>query len=255
MNIWTPKGKRIVKPTLAECAGLGLGLGFGGGGAAVSAYSPAANIATILAWYRGDLEAAASGWGDQSGTGDANKDAAQASAPLQPSLAAEAAFDGQPAFTFSGSKLFKTGTWSVAQAQPFTIILAVQWTSSASNEYAIDNLSDPSQCGIINSTGTISAFTGAHAPITTPEDPLVAQILAVEFNGASSRIFRSSTTATGSGNLGTGGFEGLTIGNYAGGGAFAASKIAEIVVFGGVDDTDRDDCVNYMGTRYNITIA
>lgn len=254
MNLWTPKGRRIVKPSVAECRVFGHGLAIGMGARLSPAYSPA-TIATILAWYRGDLEAAATGWGDQSGTGDANKDAAQASAPLRPSLAAEAAFDGQPAFTFSGSKLFKTGTWASPVAQPFTIILAVQWTSSASNEYAIDNLTDPSQCGIINSTGTISAFTGFHAPITTPEDPLVAQIIAVEFNGASSKIFRSSTTATGSGNLGSGGLTGLTIGNYAGGGAFAASKIAEIVAFGGVSDTVRNTCVAYMGARYAIAIA
>ena len=225
-----------------------------GGGVIPAGYMPS-TIATIKAWYRADLGASVSAWAEQSGTGDANKDAAQAVGALQPSLGSEAAFNNQAAFTFSGSKLMKTGTWTAAQAQSFTAIIAIQWTSSASNEYAFDNLSDPTQCALINSFGTISAFTGAHAPITTAEDPLVPAIIAVEFNGASSNIYRSSTTATGTGDLGGDGFTGLTIGNYAGGGAFTAAKIAELVIFGGVSASDRAACVAYMATRYGITIA
>ena len=39
--MWTPKGKRIVRPSIAECHGLGLGLGFGfGGGASAVPHKP-----------------------------------------------------------------------------------------------------------------------------------------------------------------------------------------------------------------------
>lgn len=38
--IWTPKQKRIIRPTMLACAGLGLGLGFGGGGSASAPFDP-----------------------------------------------------------------------------------------------------------------------------------------------------------------------------------------------------------------------
>lgn len=42
--MWTPRQKRIVRPTAVECSGLGLGLGFGGGGVA----APAAPVLTAM---------------------------------------------------------------------------------------------------------------------------------------------------------------------------------------------------------------
>jgi len=47
--IWTPKQKRIVRPSMAECQGLGLGLGFGGG-ASTSVFDPA--TLALSGWYK-----------------------------------------------------------------------------------------------------------------------------------------------------------------------------------------------------------
>lgn len=49
--LWTPRQKRIARPTPTECNGLGLGLGFGGGGGPVSGVIDPASLA-LSGWYR-----------------------------------------------------------------------------------------------------------------------------------------------------------------------------------------------------------
>ena len=88
-----------------------------GGGVIPAAFSPI-TVANNKAWYRADLGASVSAWLDQSGTGDANKNAAQAVGAIQPSLAASAAFNNQQTFTFTGSdttgaKVYETAAKSL----------------------------------------------------------------------------------------------------------------------------------------------
>lgn len=253
MNIWTPKGRRIVKPSIAECAGLGLGLGFGGGGVTTAAFSPI-SVANNKAWYRGDLGASVSAWLDQSGTGDSNKNAAQGTGGIQPSLAASAAFNNQQTFTFTGTDQMPTGTWAVALAQPFTVMLVGRSLSNVGSNYAFDNLSDPTQCAVNNSAGTLQAFTTA---ILAPaNDPLVASIIFVEFNGASSKMYVNAHTAVATGAIGAAGMSGVRFGNYAGGGAFANWDIAEWAAWSGIVSAgDRTLLEAYASARYAITVG
>jgi len=224
-----------------------------GGGVIPAAFSPI-TVANNKAWYRADLGASVSAWLDQSGTGDANKNAAQAVGAIQPSLAASAAFNNQQTFTFTGSDKMATGAWAVALTQPFTVMLVGRSLSNVSNYYALDNVSDPTQCAIIDSAGTLQAFTTS---ILAPaNDPLLASIIFVEFNGATSNMYVNAHTAVASGAIGAAGLQGLSIGNYAGGGAFANWDIAEIAIWSGVvSAADRTLLEAYASARYGITVG
>lgn len=221
--------------------------------ASSAAFAPT-SVANIKAWYRADLGASVSAWLDQSGTGDANKNAAQGTGALQPTLGSSASFNNKPVFTFTGSQKMATGTWSAALTQAFTLMLVGRSLSNVGSNYALDNLSDPTQCAVNSSAGTLQAF--ATTILAPANDPLLASIIFVEFNGASGKIYVNAHTASATGAIGAAGLQGLSIGNYAGGGAFANWDIAEIALWSGVvSAADRSLLEAYASARYAITVG
>ncbi len=90
-------------------------------------WTPADAVAPLLAWYRADLGVTAAGGlvsavADQSGSGDANRNLAEAS--LKPTLnASNAAYGNHPTFDFSGSQLPAVGAWSSPPTRPITVLV------------------------------------------------------------------------------------------------------------------------------------
>ncbi len=234
-------------------------------GAAAAGFNPTA-VAGCLLWLRADRGvtlnvAEVSSWADQSGAGDATRDAVQATGALQPHFTAStAAYNGEPTVDFAGAELLRTGTWDVSPGvpeQPCTVIFAGHTTSQAHATYAFDNSVDPPQMACIDGASTVvSAYAGTslQTAVTTFN---VGSVACVSFNGASSTIRVSQLTANVTGAAGAGNAIGLTIGNANVGGTFSwEGPMAEICVHAGVLSAPNVALImNYMGARYGVAIG
>lgn len=233
--------------------GLGLGLGLGSRGGA--AFTPK-NIAGLFAWYRADTYIAGA-WGDQSGTGDSNKNLAQASGPTQPTLnAIDSAYNNQPTLSFSGSQYLRSGTFAAALTQDFTIFIVGNVTVAATTQRFLDGLAI-NVAVIFNSSGHLALFSGAVLSDTNAADT-APHIFGGTFNNASSSFYDDAITANASGSVGSGNpLAGFTIG--VGGDTTTApltGKIAEIVVIKGTPTVaNRTALLKYLGQRYSIAVG
>jgi hypothetical protein len=236
---------------------LGLGLGLGLSQSLRASFVPK-NVAGCQLWLRADLgvtgTSTITSWADQSGVGDANRNAT-ASGALRPALnAANADFDGQPTIDFSASMQLKTGAWSVAQSDPLTFfIVAKDNTLGVSNIYLIDSIAG-GQCALISASGQMEWYAGSFGGIG--DDTLAAFAMVGIFNGSSSKqAFNAKTLASATGP-GTNGFTGMSVGNYQGGGTFAGTSIAELAVFAGaLSAGDAASLQQYAGARYGLVIG
>ena len=179
-----------------------------------------------------------------------------ASGALQPTLSANNAnFNGAPTVNFAGSQIMKTGSWSVAQSQPITIFAVARFTSASGNKYLLDSINGGVQFAVLSASGPINLLAGTlRQPGYTPSTSPFA-IVAV-MNGASTKLYPSAKTPqTVPGTIGTNGFAGVTLGCYAGGGAFSASEIAEVAYFSGDVSSSASQMLAYAGAKYGIAIG
>jgi hypothetical protein len=212
-------------------------------------------------WLRADLgitiATGVSAWNDQSGVGDAARNATQATGASQPAFQAKnSAFNNQPTVNFSGSQLMPTGTWSAAQAQPQTVFIVAKDTSGASNKYFVDSIAGASPFAVLSVAGVTNLNAGTTRSASFTDTVSFAGVAVM--NGATSLWYPSARTATSivAGTIGANGFTGITIGNAAAGGANAGASIAEIAYWNRVlaaNEVSR--LLSYAGGRYGITIG
>ncbi len=258
--IWTPKGRRIVRPSMSECAGLGLGLGFGGGGAA-AAFSPT-SISGIAGWWRADLgrtiATGVSQWNDQSGSGDANRNLVQATGSKQPTYnATDAAFNNQSTLSFasaSSQQLDSAGNWSGALSQPYSIFLVGAdggagfqgWASNTASSVAI-NYGNGSANMVIYAGSFLASTQGASSS---------PKMVGGVFNGGSSAIYENARTPRATGAAGATALAQLTLGANPGAGIYLNGKLAEGLVYAkALSAGEIDQLSTYFTSRYGIAIA
>lgn len=235
------------------------------------AFSPVTSVtsATCELWLDAGLGVTTSGgkvtaWLDQSTQGDAARDfypvgaawAAEVAANRPTYNATDAAYNNLPTVTFDGvdNRLGNTGgAWSVAMTQPFTIFMVGELDGAVYNDHVI-NGADAGVLVYVDGTGLLQFAGGAGNYVTQPTSK---SAVALEFNGASSKVYVSSTTASVTGAAGAAGWPRLVVGNYVGLDGYGADgKIATILVYkGALDATDRAAVLAYLGDKYGITIA
>jgi len=164
-------------------------------------WSPKA-LSGLTAWYRADMgitiATGVSAWADQSGTGDPNKNAVQATTTRQPAYnASNANFAGKPTLTFtaaSGQNLF-SGNWAATVAQPLTAILVGSMPIPASNSIGLDMALTELSLDSCAATGAPQAYAGTvvNATVGNFANPTV---FGVVFNGASGAYYVSQKTGT-----------------------------------------------------------
>lgn len=216
-------------------------------------------ISGLYLWLRADMgitiATGVSVWADQSGNGDANRNAAQGTGANQPTYnATDANFAGKPSLTFAANSKLITGTWSVAIAQPATVFVVGKQDSATPGRYAMDSLSDPPQFALFgDGTNQSHQFAGVDNVVASTSSP---KVTVLEYNGASSKQYLSSLTAAITGDAGTNGAAGLSIGNYAGSLANGGWTLTEILVYNSIlSASNRALVTKYLGSRYGITIS
>lgn len=218
------------------------------------------SLSGLVAWYRSDLgitiATGVSAWADQSGSGDANRNAAQGTGANQPTYtAADAAFGNQPSLTSTAASnqcLF-TGVWSVALPAVATIVLVGK---APNTRYACDALTLAPQyaCYSQGSNWALLQTLIDSSGISSTS----ASVLVSRFNGAASKANVSSNTAVTGLNVGTGTATGVTLLNSAVGGGFAdgGATLAEIAYYNRLlTDAEVAAWNAYAGARYGLAIS
>lgn len=201
------------------------------------------------------------GWADQSGTGDAHKNLAQATGSAQPTLvASDAGYGGKPTISFAGASiLLASQAWTSALVAPYTIFVVGHTTdNSTSNDYFFDTLTGTVQLNDLFGTG-MALFAGAgplnwggHGTLNHPS--LIVCIV----NGASSSIAINTRTAGKTGDAGSTSLTSLVLGNLHGGGAANTlnGKIGEIGFYSGVASAGSiDTYATYVTSNYGIAVG
>lgn len=205
------------------------------------------DLANLEVWFRGDTGLTAAQWDDKSGNG---RNLLQATEALQPAVGALSF--GPVGATFSGSKLMRTAAFSAEVPQPLTWLYVGRATSGVSNKYLFDNRTDPTQCAFVSSDGAFTLFAPSARSLNSL-DATVATAVLTTLDGAATKSYVGGVEVTGSGNPGTAGLTGVTLGNYAGGGAFAASECCEFALWSRILDAGEIvQVAAYLDSRYGL---
>ncbi len=223
------------------------------------------NLRGLLAWYRADQGITLVGgnvsvWADSSGSGDANRNATEAT--NRPAFKASVAgFNGHPTVDFSngsgaaGSRRLTTGIWSQAPAQPFTVFAVGR--QLIPGRAIFDNRAAP-QCLIYDASanGGVNLYAGVNGtPVGSPGAANPCTVCGVFDNAGQSTISLSTFAQTNSSGPGTNALTGITIGNQISGN-LQGWEIAELMFFDRIlRPSEINQLENYASARYGIVIT
>jgi hypothetical protein len=234
--------------------------------AAIKAAKPGWTVTANLplAVYDGDLGitlgTGVSAWADQSGQGDSNRNALQATAINQPSYTAiDADFNGHGSIQGGDGKCLKT--LSFIMPQPLTIYCICKFGNLSSTEILFDNLTGNTSRIVLQAfnTNNINLYAGTSLTSTanSPNINSIKAVISSIANGGSSSIFvNNSSSAVVSGNAGAANLDGLTLlANYPGN-VNLKGKLAYIAIYPGVHTTaQRTAAMTELATRFGITLV
>jgi hypothetical protein len=255
-RLWTPRSRKSRRVELAPPIGFGLPQDpapvlFGG------ITNPTA-IPNCVWWLRPDLLLTqvanrVSAWGDSSGFGDANRNAAQATGAKQPLYSAsQALVNNQPTIkNDDAARFLATGVWANSYTQPTTMFCV----GVAMNNRLVDGSSlSANRNAFINSGNNVGYYSGTG--IVAGSVSCVSAFAACGiFNGASSSLYvNSSAATTATGNPGTNpygaGGAGI-LGTADGAGLSAGDEVAEIAFFSrALTTVEIHSLFAYAGARY-----
>mgnify|MGYP001588332560 FL=1 len=201
-------------------------------------------------------------WSDRSGTGDANKHAAQGAPGNQPLwTASDANLGGRPSLVLDNARADKllTGTFAAPIAMPMTW-LAVGYLSafdSVAESIIVDGQSANKENAIYWGSGVESLYGNANLGGRTVSVPYAFVRVGV-FNGAASRSYSNSITSRAVGNTGTPTLEALSIGTNLTGGAANydyCGSVGDIIgCAGALSEADVAQLILWAGAKYSIPI-
>lgn len=244
---------------------IGIGIGLWSGGAPPG-FRPS-EISGLVAWFDAGVGitlngSRVSGWADQSGTGDANKNLAQGTAANQPLYTvADANLNGKPSVTFAKSRpdRLASGAWSVALPNAATILVFGRVTTRDASGYSIavsgtaagSHALDTSPAGVNTNmliySGTI--IQGGNAPNGT----------SVAFGGTlgpTAKLYVNAKTAVATGNSGAGTLATMTVGASAALANPWDGPIAEILAYSrNLTQAEVETLLTWGGAKYGITIG
>lgn len=228
--------------------GLGLGTGFGAGGA----FNP---LALSPSWM---VDAAIgftpSQWDDQ---GSSGKHLLQGTGSKQGAQALiDAAYNNQATISFASASLqcMQSAAFAAAIPQPYTIWL-IGNTGGSGSQALFDGRDGTNRCEVYTSATLPRAYAGLFLNAVSPGSS--KNIIIVEANGASSKIWISARTPDVTSDAGANALGGVTIGA-----AFDLTsdplngKIAQAgIVARALTTAERNQLLTYAGNRYAISIG
>jgi len=233
-----------------------------------SGYSPVfspPDIGGLQIWLRADMgitiATGVSQWNDQSGIGDSNRNATQATGGAQPTLnTADVAYNNQPTLTFTGasSQYMQTGTWSHTASQPFTWIIVGNCNTGGGGQQAFIDGITVQECRVFtNANGTVLDLYAGVLLSATPVNVTVPSIMTGVFNGAASIIYLNNTqVAVSAGNASTQAPVGISIGTEYNISSFLFGKVAEVIGYSGaLTQSQLATIYTYLSNRYAIPVV
>jgi hypothetical protein len=218
-------------------------------------------------WLRADLgyvfgsapgAAAYTGWQDQSGIGDPNRDFYGYPQSTPPTWNfSDPAYNNQATISFNGSQVMQmAGSLSPANVYaPFTVVLVGNEDGNTANTYIIAGDNVGGIYYMFASTSNYYALDGSTVIPTTMPRQSSPFIYIAEYNSTSSTVRINSPIVQATGNQSTGyPFERFAIGSYiAGGGNLLIGKVAEMIVYNRIlAQSDINTLYNYLSIRYGI---
>ncbi len=213
--------------------------GFGRGGGGSAPFDPG-QIANLIAWYRGDSYAGGS-LIDRSGNGRGA--ASVGTAPAQ------VVDEGQLAVQFTGAGYFKRA-FGTTIAQPFVAYLVAKFTNFSGNYYLYDGGSTSAAVQLVAAGPNLRMLAPTSlAAASAPSEGAIFAVRAV-FDGASSSLAVNGTVVA-SGNAGTNGLDGVTLGSRNDGAGILQGTEYEWFAHSGGFDADLDvKIADYLNARY-----
>lgn len=231
-------------------------------------FDPRACGATVTSWHRSDrgitqVSGNVSEWDDQV-SGDSNKNLTQGTAGSRPPYtSANSSFGGMPSLRFDGARLLDSGTWTSAQAQPFTEFLCGDQDTASNTAQGIyvDNVATTLVATFYKPTDAanskLNCFVGA-AGINSGVDAKQKVAACSVVNGASSAMYVNALTASITGTL-TGATSRLSVRlgaiNTTGLSPLKGNICERITVSGSASATIRQLIQRYLSMRYGVSLA
>ena len=230
----------------------------GRGGASGGLWTPK-RLPGLDLWLRADMgitiSTGVSAWADQSGTGDANKNAVQAVPGNQPTFnASDAAYGGRPTLSFASasSQFLASGVWSTPPSATGTDF-TVGNTDNGVATQVMSCFSNGSTNGAIymNTTDDMRYFQGVDLLFTGAVTLASPHVYTAVHNGASTKVYQDQNLRN-TGNAGAGALDRVIVGSYTTTGlAPLNGKIAEIISYNRVlSDGEVAQVQAYLKARY-----
>lgn len=214
---------------------------------------------------RADCVAVATGvstYTDQSLVGDRNRDLVQATGSAQPAWSAsDASYNGKPTATMASAKFMRSGTWTTPLAQPFRDFFVGHATTAGSVAIFIEGASTTHRHGFTKAATTNAlTMSGGAAPALTGAswDGLSKAVIALEWNGATSKYAHNAKTFELTVNAGTHTITRLSLGTNSSGAAnWPGGTFAHWI---GVDSgtmtaAEMNNIMDYLGAEYGVSIS
>jgi hypothetical protein len=217
---------------------------------------------TGLQWYlTADTGYSSGTWTDQSGSGDSNRDATQATSGFRPALNnSNSFFNNQKTLDFDGSDdRLTTGTWSTALTGSYSVFGVARIVSvlSGANAYIFDG--DSTNAALYYDEPTASLKMNAGSTIGGGAVPgTTAFAFVAIFDGATSKLYVSARTPQTTGNAGTNAPSNMTIGDYVSHNALFVfqGSVAQIgAVQGVIPHGDVVRYLDYCNNKYGTVIG
>jgi len=213
-------------------------------------------------WVRADrgitIGTGVSGWADQSGVGDGNRNLSQATASAQPTLnPVDAAYNFNPTVSFASAAVQTLGSsatgWSTPLSAPATVFVVGQTDASGAQQFLLSGI--PALYGILNIAG-VTYLEGSLASISDTTVSSVPTVFVGTLNGASSSLRMSAITPAAIGNTGTTSLSQLYLGSLYSAAGFLNGKISDVAIYNKTLAADElTALMTYAGARYNVAIG
>lgn len=219
-------------------------------------------LAGCVLWLRSDLGISLNGsnvsaWADQSGQGN---NVTQGVAGQQPAYStSDASYGGRPSLSFAqaSTQFLKSSTTIVTASQPITLVVVGEGSQAVGAQWWMAIGPGALNCGLedpgTSAPGNVGLYAGSFVFIAASDS---AGVFAAVLNGASSKLFRnSSSTAVGTGNPGTGALSNnVAIGANTAGTQTLQGKVTEALIY--TRDLSADGSLGplfqYLGSTYRL---
>lgn len=158
-------------------------------------------------------------------------------------------------FVFADNDYLQTAAFSSELAQANTIFIVAYTTNAVDINSVLDGIAAGKRHFLqYRSSGALRIDAGVVFTTATSVNFSAASLISVVYDGASSKIYHNGSLIE-TGNAGTNGLTGLTVGdNYLGSGTFGG-YIGEILVYpAALSDADFTQVETYMATKWGVSL-